>query len=304
MAPVTLHLFVTVTPTTVRKLLEKGFVVNVERSPIRIFEDKEFEDVGANLVPTSSWRDAPRDHIIIGLKELPTGDFNLIHTHIQFAHCYKGQEGWETVLGRFAKGGGTLYDLEFLENPPGRRVAAFGYHAGFVGSALAIMNFAWQLKNGGKTPMPGKHFYDNERDLIKEVQAELEMGIAKNHGKLPRVLVVGALGRSGKGSLDLCRIVGIPDENLLKWDLPETKKGGPFVEIRESDLLEFSNPPLSYIAIDHLPSLLPREASENFSDALLPSLFALENKSTSPIWLNAEKLFKEKVKELEKSGAM
>ena len=58
------------TPTTVRKLLEKGFVVNVERSPIRIFEDREFEDVGASLVATSSWRDAPRDHIIIGLKEL------------------------------------------------------------------------------------------------------------------------------------------------------------------------------------------------------------------------------------------
>ena len=62
------------TPTTVRKLLENGFIVNVERSPIRIFEDKEFEDVGANLMPTSSWREAPKDHFIIGLKELPTGD--------------------------------------------------------------------------------------------------------------------------------------------------------------------------------------------------------------------------------------
>ena len=84
--------------------------------------------------------------------------------------------------------------------------------------------------------MPGKQFYKNERDLIKEVQAELEMGIAKNHGKLPRVLVIGALGRSGKGSLDLCRSVGIPEENLLEWDLPDTKKGGPFVEIRDSDV--------------------------------------------------------------------
>ena len=61
----------TVTPKTVRTLLEKGFVVNVERSPVRIFEDKEFEDVGANMVPTGSWPDAPQDHIIIGLKELP-----------------------------------------------------------------------------------------------------------------------------------------------------------------------------------------------------------------------------------------
>ena len=84
--------------------------------------------------------------------------------------------------------------------------------------------------------MPGRHFYKNEGDLIKEVKAELETGIAKNHGKLPRVIVIGALGRSGKGSLDLCRSVGISNENLLEWDLPETKKGGPFVEIRDSDV--------------------------------------------------------------------
>ena len=83
-------------------------------------------------------------------------------------------------------------------------------------------------------------------------------------------------------------------------------------------LNEFSNPPLSYITIDHLPSLLPRgirllpscsrilitaylwtEASEKFSEALLPSLLGLKNRSTNPVWLGAETLFKEKVKEME-----
>lgn len=29
---------------------------------------------------------------------------------------YKGQGGWETVLGRFPRGKGTLLDLEFLED--------------------------------------------------------------------------------------------------------------------------------------------------------------------------------------------
>ena len=65
------------TPATVRKLLDKGFIVNVERSPVRIFEDKEFEDVGATMVPTGSWPDAPQDHIIIGLKELPEEECTL-----------------------------------------------------------------------------------------------------------------------------------------------------------------------------------------------------------------------------------
>jgi len=49
-----------VTPSTVRQLLDKGFEINVERSPARIFDEKEFEDVpGVTMVPIGSWPDAP-----------------------------------------------------------------------------------------------------------------------------------------------------------------------------------------------------------------------------------------------------
>lgn len=65
----------TVTPSTARQLVEKGFKINVERSPERIFDDEEFEDVpGVTMVPTGSWPNAPEDHVIIGLKELPEED--------------------------------------------------------------------------------------------------------------------------------------------------------------------------------------------------------------------------------------
>ena len=59
------------TPTTAKALIDAGYIVNVERSPERIFDDSEFEKVGATLVPENTWREAPSDHIIIGLKELP-----------------------------------------------------------------------------------------------------------------------------------------------------------------------------------------------------------------------------------------
>jgi saccharopine dehydrogenase (NAD+, L-lysine-forming) len=59
------------TPTTAKALIDAGYTVNVERSPERIFDDSEFEKVGATLVPENTWREAPSDHIIIGLKELP-----------------------------------------------------------------------------------------------------------------------------------------------------------------------------------------------------------------------------------------
>lgn len=53
--------------------------------------------------------------------------------------------------------------------------------------------------------------------------------------------------------------------------------------------------PLSVISIDHLPSMLPREASEAFSEGMRESLLQLKDRKTSRVWADAEKLFNEKV---------
>lgn len=67
-----------------------------------------------------------------------------------------------------------------------------------------------------------------------------------------------------------------------------------FPRIRFSTVSE-GNPPLSVIAIDHLPTLLPREASEQFSGDLLPSLYLLPERKTARVWVEAEQLFKKKL---------
>lgn len=54
-------------------------------------------------------------------------------------------------------------------------------------------------------------------------------------------------------------------------------------------------PPLSVISIDHLPSLLPRESSEAFSNSLLPYLLTLKDWRADPVWAGAEKLFEKHV---------
>ncbi|KAK4110458.1 Formate/glycerate dehydrogenase catalytic domain-like protein [Canariomyces notabilis] len=369
MAPTVLHLRSetkplehrsALTPTTAAQLIKAGYKVNVERSPERIFDDAEFEAAGATLVPEGSWVDAPKEHIIVGLKELEEKDFPLKHVHVQFAHCYKQQAGWEKVLARFPRGGGTLLDLEFLVDDRGRRVAAFGFHAGFAGAALALEVWAWQLNHS--EPFPGVESYPNEDALIADVKKALDEG-AKKAGRLPRVIVIGALGRCGSGAVSALQKAGLPDENILKWDMAETAKGGPFKEITDSDIFvnciyltskipNFVNmeslqtpdrklsvvcdvsadttspftpvpiytvattfdkptvpvdglktgPPLSVISIDHLPSLLPREASEAFSHDLLPHLLTLNDWQNSPVWARAEKLFKEKVATLPASA--
>ncbi|KAH9946823.1 saccharopine dehydrogenase [Amylocystis lapponica] len=340
------------TPTTAKRLIDAGFDISVERDEQRIFDDAEYEAVGCTLVANNSWPNAPVTTPIIGLKELPASDAPLPHTHIQFAHCYKRQAGWSSVLARFHRGGGTLYDLEFLADATGRRVAAFGYHAGFAGAAAGALAVAAQKKG---TPLGLLEPFPNESAMVTGVKEALG-----GSGRGLKALVIGALGRCGRGAVDLLRKVGLEKDDILKWDLAETAKGGPFQEILDVDIFvnciylsspiphfltyeqirgagkerrlsvvvdvscdttnphnpipiysintTFSsptvpvdagagNPPLSVISIDHLPTLLPREASEQFSSDLLPSLLEFPDRQTAPVWVNAEKLFKEKIAE-------
>lgn len=138
------------------------------------------------------------------------------------------------MLSRWSKGGGTLLDLEFLTDANGRRVAAFGYHAGFAGAALALQVWAWQKRTGGTgEDYPAVKPYPNETALLTEVKEQLSAAVQLNGGKYPRVIVIGALGRCGSGAVDAASKAGVPDENILKWDMAETASGGPFPEILE-----------------------------------------------------------------------
>ncbi|KAJ7089169.1 saccharopine dehydrogenase [Mycena belliarum] len=335
------------TPTAAKRLLDAGFDIVVERDEQRIFADSEYEAAGCTLVANNSWSTAPTTATILGLKELQESADPLPHAHIQFAHCYKNQAGWSRVLSRFHHGGGKLYDLEFLTDASGRRVAAFGFHAGFAGAAAGAL--ALSAHRRGET-LGHLHPFDTETALVAAVKASLSGG-----GKGVKALVIGALGRCGRGAVDLFRKIGLAEEDVIKWDLAETTKGGPFQEILDVDIFvnciylnsaippfvtrdqivaagpqralavvvdvscdttnpfnpvpiynintTFAqptvavdvgpgNPSLSVVSIDQLPTLLPREASEQFSLDLLPSLLEFP---AAGVWTDAETLFKEKV---------
>lgn len=159
--------------------------------------------MGCKLVDNNSWPTAPITVPIIGLKELPVSSEPLAHTHVHFAHCYKNQAGWESVLARFHRGGGTLYDLEFLQDESGRRVAAFGFHAGFAGAAAGLLGFA-ALRE--KHSLGKLEPFLNEEDMVSTVKSRLQ-----NNAKDVKVLVMGALGRCGRGAVDLLRKAGLKE---------------------------------------------------------------------------------------------
>ncbi|TKA96944.1 saccharopine dehydrogenase [Cereibacter changlensis] len=209
---------VALTPEGAAELLRAGIRVTVEESSVRAIPIDGYVAAGCEIAPENSWPEAPAEAIIFGIKELPEDGTPLPHRHILFGHAYKGQPAGRILLQRFKAGGGTLYDLESLVDESGRRVAAFGYWAGYAGAAVALKCWAAQSRGAICGPVST---YPGKEALLAELRAELS-------APLPRALVIGALGRVGTGASDLCDAVGV---EVTRWDMAETASGGPFPEV-------------------------------------------------------------------------
>lgn len=214
------------TPEGAKALLDAGIRVTVEESSVRAIPMQGYRDAGCEIAAENSWPDAPSDAIIFGLKELPEDGTPLPHKHIMFGHAFKGQHSGKALLERFKAGGGTLYDLEYLVDEAGRRVAAFGYWAGYAGAAVTLK--AWAAQQRGDICGP-VGVYPGRDALLSELGAELDASGADR----PTAIVIGALGRVGTGAADLCEAMGV---TVTKWDMDETASGGPFPEILNHDL--------------------------------------------------------------------
>ncbi|MDT8857316.1 saccharopine dehydrogenase [Paracoccaceae bacterium Fryx2] len=214
------------TPEGAATLIAAGIRVTVEESSVRAIPIDGYRAAGCAIAAENLWPDAPEDAIIFGLKELPEDGTPLKHRHIMFGHAYKGQPAGQVLLGRFKAGGGTLYDLEYLVTPQGRRVAAFGYWAGYAGAAVALK--CWAAQRHGAICGPVAK-YPGKAALLADLGAEL----AAIGGARPRAIVIGALGRVGTGASDLCAAMGVA---VTKWDMAETASGGPFPEVLQHEI--------------------------------------------------------------------
>jgi saccharopine dehydrogenase (NAD+, L-lysine-forming) len=213
-------------PDGVAALIAAGLRVTVEDSVQRIVPIADYIAAGAEIAAEGAWVDAPLDALIFGLKELPADGTPLRHTHIMFGHAYKGQPDGRVLLDRFKLGGGRLLDLEYLTDDTGRRVAAFGYWAGYAGAAVSLM--CWMAQQQGRVMGPVRAV-PTQAALL----ADLRGAMAGITAPLPSALIIGALGRVGTGAADLCRDMGV---GTTLWDMAETASGGPFPEILAHEL--------------------------------------------------------------------
>lgn len=328
-------------PDSVKKLIEAGHQVTVERSIASIINEESYKEAGAIIVDENSWiKDASKDTIIVGLKALPDNMETYEHTHIYFAHVYKEQDGWKEVLNKFKNGKGKIIDLEFMLDENSRRVCAFGYWAGYVGSALASLFSNEKTRDKAIEALKNKRSFINKEELISFVK---EYSLSNGNG-----IVLGCLGRSGKGAIDFLKDI---NWSAMGWDKIDTQGGGPFPEILNYDvfvncvLAMTAMPPflthetlqenhnlkvisdvscdpdsdknvlplydqatdlddpilkipsksndVSLVAIDNLPSILPKESTYDFSNQLEEFLINY-NEEAGPIGKSLE-LFNQKM---------
>lgn len=312
------------TPKNAKILIDNGFELTVETSEKRAFANEDYAAAGAKMAESRSWVDAPKETVILGLKELAETPTQLPHRMIHFAHIYKDQTGWEDEMARFTNGGGLLYDIEFLIGEDGRRVAAFGYWAGWMGAALGAHRLL-ERRIGQNIISAGVSPFESQQQILDKLK-ELA---AAGDGPLPKAIVVGAKGRSGTGASECLEAIGM---EVTKWDIEETRildrkallshdlmvncvlmfgpglllanqthlrdaecqmkvisdvSCDPFSDFNplpiyqeptswDKPVIEIAkngqNEAVEVTSIDNLPSLLPAQAAEEFSDQFIASL--------------------------------
>lgn len=303
-------------PKDCGELIKKGFEIYVEPSFNRCFPISQYLDNECIVTHI-----APEDATIIGLKELDMKSKMFQHKNIYFAHCYKNQSNAKIILDKFKKEGGCILDYEYIVDENNKRMIAFGYWAGFAGTYLGLIQYI--RKMNGFDDINNVSPCNNYQNLINnlrnfDITPKIAIiGINGRCGQGCRKLLdslyikyTGFNHNDEKNLFDYEIIINCiylsPTSNevfISKKNISGFKNLKIIVDIScdvfaknnpiqlDYELTTFKNPVFKYdnldiIAIDNLPTLLPKDSSEEFSNKLVTLL--QDNK----VWDNLEILYK------------
>jgi saccharopine dehydrogenase (NAD+, L-lysine forming) len=319
-------------PVHAQALIRAGYAVFVEKSAKRIYTDQEYVAAGCTLVEQGSWTQAPKNAIILGLKELGEAEFPLCHKHLSACHYLDGEQEAYHYMPRFKAGGGMIYGIEALRSITGRQIGPeyAGYLAGLSGAILGLTIWS-QKRKGVKRPFRVPKYFASKELAISYAKSlsldELRQQVS--------TLVIAPNGHVGKGCCSLLDNLEIP---YTVWTRKETSspvvlatiydysllincisldnitdneklqtpilltleglmqhQGGPLCVI--SDISCYATHPcntmpiyhqtttweaptlevfgVDILAIDNLPTMLPKDSSDGISTEILPLLCEL-----------------------------
>lgn len=221
-------------PDTAFKLIQNGHQVIIEKSAKRIFTDEEYAIKGCKLVDSGTWVQASENTLVLGLKSLPNDNFPLMHKHCYFSHAYNEnrvfveKNGVKNLMRRFIEGGGSHYDLEFLEDNNGNRIAAFGHHAGIAGTIVGMLVWNNLTRCNPNEPLPNDLV--SVQDAYKLIKS---LDLDKRFRQLD-ILLLGYKGRCAKGVRSLLDKYNI---KYTSWGRIETSSAKVDKEIDKFDII-------------------------------------------------------------------
>lgn len=201
-----------ITPTHAKKLIDKGIEVLVERSPKRIFTEKEYTAVGAKVVD-----DISSSRVVFGVKEMPMDIFEDHKTYIFFSHTIKGQEYNMPLLKRMIEKKINLIEYEKIADEQNRRLIFFGRFAGLAGMINSLWSFGLRMKEKGfDTPflqLKQSHKYHSLEEAKNEIQkvgqAVRENGLPE--GIEPLIIGITGYGNVAKGAMEIADLLPITE---------------------------------------------------------------------------------------------
>ena len=163
----------------------------VQSSGTRAFSDEEYRDAGLQVVDDVSDCD-----LLFGIKEVNLRALIPGKHYFFFGHLAKMQPANRKLLQVLMEKHITFSDYEYLVDDSGRRVCAFGWWAGCVGTYYTLLGYG-RRHHRYELPLPDKHF---TMEKLKNALSSVPLPAVK-------VLVTGN-GRVSKGVQYLLEEIG------------------------------------------------------------------------------------------------
>lgn len=180
---------------------EHGRSVVVQPSPIRIFNDAEYREAGAEVR-----EDLADCRVILGVKEIPPEHIVASPTgraHLSFFHVIKGQLPNMGQLRRALETRTTMIDYEPIVDRRGRRLLFFGRYAGYAGMIDALWALGRRLLvEGVETPFTAVRQakdYSHLEEALRHLTSSV--GRAIRDDGLPYALHPLVIGFTGGGNV-------------------------------------------------------------------------------------------------------
>lgn len=313
-------------PKDIKKLIDIGFQIYIQKSNKRIYSNSDYRLISNKIIFTENpwYDDKYKNILIIGLKKFENIEKLNGHKHLYFSHTYKNQYGSKEILNFFYKSKSILYDFEYFLNNDNKRIISFGFYAGIIGCILGLLQyFTRKIYNNEITDLnPWNSEYDmiNIVNTFKDEFSKINIGIIGHNGNCGSgvIYILNKLNICYYGidrnknvnysDFDIfynCILLKPENTNIFFNSQTIFKKQITIVDIscdcdQKNNPIQlynkcttWENPVFKYneyvdiIAINNLPSLLPKDSSNYFSNKCVELLMNMD----SEYWKKCEKEF-------------